>query len=93
MNLREVSKQNYGSSAPNTTFDEIKVGSLQRIADATEMMARRYEELIRERDQYKRWYEDAARQSQERERSITSLRGVITKLKQRLQSIDPSPAS
>ena len=34
------------------TVEHINAGSLQRIADATELMARRHLDLIRERDEY-----------------------------------------
>ena len=43
------------------TVEHINAGSLQRIADATELMARRHLDLIRERDEYERRYKAACR--------------------------------
>lgn len=59
----------------------IKLGCLQRIADATELMAINHQELVAERDRYqdlaKRNYEEMKRL----ERSNQALRGVITRMK------------
>lgn len=68
---------------PNTApaDDRIKIGCLQRIADATEKMAQSYSALIEERDRYKRWYENEERMRRSADRRIISLKGVITKLK------------
>ncbi len=61
--------------------EEVKIGCLQRIADATEIMAKDREKLIRDYDymrgQRDRWQE----RSEYAERRIASLKGVITKLK------------
>lgn len=61
--------------------DRIKIGCLQRIADATEKMAQSYAALIEERDLYKRWYDEEERRRHSAERRIAALKGVITKLK------------
>ncbi len=55
MNHREASKKSWGTRA-KATEDEINMGSLQRIADATEKMAQNWDALIEERDRYERWY-------------------------------------
>ncbi len=82
MTLRQESKKDWNPASFNTaTRDEINCGSLQRIADACELMARRYQDLIAERDRLKTsrdiWEERARR----RERQIIALRGVVTRLK------------
>lgn len=86
---RDASKDNWGVT-DNTTSDpecihvgtdQIKAGALQRIADATDLMAKNYIEMQRENERlrvdkamYYRWY-------QKEENRNRSLRGVITKLK------------
>jgi hypothetical protein len=77
-NFREVSKQNFTS---DNTIEHINAGSLQRIADATELMAKNYLQLQSDRDLYKRWYNESSAQKAKLYRQISALRGVITKLK------------
>lgn len=61
--------------------EDIQTGAPQRIADATEKMATNYTQLQNERDKYKRWYEEQVRESEHLKKRISSLQGVITKLK------------
>lgn len=82
--FREISKQNYKTSGINPTFEEIKTGSIQRIADASELMARNYASLVAERDRYKSSEEWSREECRRLWRRINALRGVITKLKNRL---------
>lgn len=70
-------------SAPPTN-DDIKLGCLQRIATATELMAENHASLMEQRDRYKSWYEDKQNRVYALYRSISALRGVITKLKKKL---------
>ncbi len=76
--LREASKDTWNSK---DTLDEINAGSLQRIADATETMAKSYNWMEDDRN----WYRDAFREEQDKvcrfKRRVSALRGVITKLK------------
>ena len=65
----------------NPSVDQLKLGCLQRIANATELTAKRYQDLIDERDKYKRWYESSLRTEGHQLRRIKALRGVITKMK------------
>ncbi len=51
------------------TVEHINAGSLQRIADATELMARRHLDLIRERDEYERRYNAKDRRMHPREKA------------------------
>jgi hypothetical protein len=81
---RETSRTNWGTSEPGMSLDQINCGALLRIADATELMAKRYSDLIDERDNYKRWYEQERDAKHRRDRRINALRGQITKLKKRL---------
>lgn len=63
------------------TVEHINAGSLQRIADATELMARRHLDLIRERDEYERRYKAAVARERALERKLSAAKGQITKLR------------
>lgn len=65
------------------SVEYINVGSLQRIADATEKMASNYIQLQNDVDLYKRWYNEARGEKEKLYRKISALKGVITKLKNR----------
>lgn len=81
---REASRSNWGCADRQPDTNELKLGALLRIADATEVMAKEYNRLLNDRDLYKRWY-DEARASRDRfERSNSALRRQITKLRKRL---------
>lgn len=72
----------YATSLTNTTtIEQINCGSLQRIADATELMAKNYLELQRDRDNYKTWYNNKTREFNTMRLTVSALRGQITKLK------------
>lgn len=85
---KEASRANFGiqhgdSSAATFTNEQINIGSLQRIADATEVMAKNYIELQRELEKYKRWYQEEVQRVSHRDKIIAGLRGHITKLKKK----------
>ena len=65
------------------TDNQLKLGCLQRIADATELMAQNYQSLIGERDSYKRKYEAERNRRLNQEKCNAALRGVITKMKKK----------
>lgn len=89
MNFREASSRDWKTgSESGATFEEINSGSLQRIADATEKMAKRYDDLIYDRDLYMKMYKDKRGESESLFRSNAALRGVITKLKKKLKDIE-----
>jgi hypothetical protein len=75
-NTREDSRKNWDSAG---TREDINSGSLQRIADATELIAQRYSELIADVERYKRWYAEEKQRRESRDNQIRSLKGVITK--------------
>lgn len=77
--MRDLSKKSW--IARDSTLASINAGSLQRIADATEKMAQRHTELIRERDDYERWYKAAVAREQQLERRLAAAKGQITKLR------------
>jgi hypothetical protein len=63
------------------TAEQIGVGALQRIADATEVMAQNYVTLQNDRDRHKRNWEYQKAESERMARRIAALQGVITKMK------------
>lgn len=82
MTLRTESKAEYSPrNQDGANSDELKVGCLQRIADATEAMAKYHVQIIKDRDMYERWYRDSQAGQRKLERQNAALRGVITKLK------------
>lgn len=80
--FKESSKVNWRPGVDRTpTNEEIQIGCLQRIADATEAMASNYLRLQADLDMHKRWYKNEQETSARLNRSNNALRGVITKLK------------
>jgi len=77
-NLKELSKQNWIGTG---TAIEIQTGCVQRIADATEAMANNYVQLLADMEYYKKEAKWARECSDQRDRQISALRGVITKMK------------
>lgn len=65
------------------TLKQINCGCLLRIADATELMAKNHQQLIDERDRYKRFYENEKRYANKLYHRIAGLRGYITQIKGR----------
>lgn len=84
--LREYSKNhNFTPTSVNgPTVEEINTGSLQRIADAAEKMAKNYTDLQDELEKMtksKNYWRD---QAEYKTRQIFALKGHITRLKKRL---------
>lgn len=86
--LREKSRRNWTNDS--STNENIQLGCMLRIADATEKMALRYTELISERDwlagAYRRRNDDFSRL----ERSLAAHKGQITRLKKQLAAAKES---
>jgi len=84
---RKESRKDWGSSGPdNPTERQIQLGAILRIADATEAMAKRHTELIRDRDYYQREYLRALDRIAELSRRLAAQKGLVTKLKKKLES-------
>ena len=78
---------NWGSNLPvgtNPCLDQVQFGTILRIADALEIMSKNYQELIDERDKYKRWYNETVETRERLYARISGLRGYITRLKNEL---------
>lgn len=65
--------------APTDT--QLALGALQRIADATEVMAKNYVALQAEKERYERWYKVERAKNERLIRSNNALRGYIKRLK------------
>ncbi len=78
---RDDSRINWGSNCDGRTIEQINCGSLMRIADATEKMAQRHTELIRDRDFYEQRYRETIAECQRLARSNAALRGAMKRLK------------
>lgn len=89
VSYKEESKLDYGKSRDDSpgkgcaTHEQLIVGSLQRIADASELMASNYTALQENRDWWKQTANDRLARAEKAERRITALKGVITKMKRR----------
>lgn len=81
---KQLSQQEWIPSN-GTTRDAVNAGSLQRIADAVELMAKRHQELMADLDRYKRWYEDCQTRLRRAERRIAALKGATTRLRKSKQ--------
>jgi len=81
MNFRDASKSSWSSRNWTPTVEEINCGNLQRIADATELMAKRYEELIQKAEFEERRANRYASRLETEQRRTAALRGVIGRMK------------
>lgn len=63
------------------TAEQIQMGAVLRIADATEAMAKNYVRIQEERDRFERYYKDEQRRRASAERSNAALRGHIKRIK------------
>lgn len=80
--FREASRLEWTpTQSDGPVAEQISIGCLQRIADATEKMALRYTELIDRNTRLQRDYNRLSEKSAKQERTIAGLRGTITKLK------------
>lgn len=74
-----------GSESNYPGDENIKIGCLQRIADATEAMAKYHVQIIKDRDMYESWYRDRCKKVHLLEKSNAALRGHIKRLKRLLK--------
>lgn len=83
---KKQSKRNWVSTDPfgneiQPQNNEIKIGCLQRIADACELMSNNYSSIIADRNLYKSWYESGKARIKQLERKNAALRGHIGRMK------------
>lgn len=85
---REASRLNYGADEEKAlTIDQISLGCMLRIADATEKIAQEYDELLRQRNHYKNQSERFLRELRTMTRSNNALRGHIKRMKNKREVI------
>lgn len=86
--FRELSRREYSRDENAATMEDVRIGTLQRIADAAELMAENHNELLLKIDKlehdkktYYDWYREGCETIRSLNRSNNALRGVITRLK------------
>lgn len=83
--LKSLSRETFNSD--KNTFEVIQLGCLQRIADATEVMAKRFNDLIAENESLKRTNEYLRGSLTASQNEVRGKKGQITKLKNQLKAI------
>ena len=87
-NYREESKEEIGDfhaddSEIRPSNDQIKLGAFLRIADSMEIMTRRHQELIEQRETGEKIFQSRLNEIIILKRRIAGLRGYIKRLKER----------
>lgn len=88
---KDNSRINWGKTingSENRDRNDIELGCMLRIADATEAMAKDHITLMHDRDMYRWRYEAELSRSNALKLSNNALRGAITKLKKKLAAKD-----
>lgn len=85
MNLKAASRNEWGTTLSNPTLEEIRTGALQRIADATELMAQNYRRLQEQADTMSRLCRDYRRTIARLERANNGRKGAIASLRKLLK--------
>lgn len=80
---REESRRNYGTSNGEFTLENIQLGALLRIADASEAMAKNHTQLLSDLEFYKRRFKEEQQAAQRLARRNATLRGLVTKMKKK----------
>lgn len=79
---KESRETNWVTKSNNPlTIEEINCGSLLRLADALELMTKRYVELVENRDYWEESAKESDRQLAIAVRRVSGLRGYIKRLK------------
>jgi len=88
---REISRAAYAPpKGENIGCETLNTGCLQRIADATEKMAERYDCLIRERDRYQAAAHTKALEIEHLRRRISAYKATVTRMKRAAAKARPS---
>lgn len=86
---KEESKKNYYSSTGEMTNEQLQTGALMRIADASEIMAKNNSQLMEDAKYWKERYLGVSKYSDKQSKSISALRGHITRLKKEINLYKP----
>lgn len=82
---KESRKDWVATGAVVPSLEQMQFGCLQRIADATELMAKRYQELIDQKERAEKSRDYWVAQHDRMARRLVAARGQITKLKKKLE--------
>ena len=82
--LKQVSEMNW-QIPRDLAHKYLKESILLRIAEATELIAQNHKDLVRDRDDFERWYREENKKVHILEKRIAGLKGYITKLKKRVK--------
>lgn len=85
-NYKEESKKNWGTNDKDLTLEQINTGAILRIADATEKMAGNYIQMERDLKWYKEKHLEKSNEIARLNRVIATLKGHITKYKNKLKN-------
>jgi len=83
MSRKSESKKDWGISGIGATHQDLNLGCLQRIADATESMAANYNRMRDDRDTWERIARERNSRINRYEYQVRALKGVITRQKKR----------
>lgn len=78
---RKESRTDWGSYEKGITLEQVNTGSLLRIADATELMAKNHEQLVQLKEYYERRYNEERQRADKLERQVRGYKGVISRMK------------
>ena len=86
---RDESRKNWGMDSNHgpLNLEQIRAGAILRIADATEKMAERHTELIRDRDCWERRAKNAERSLETERHRSASLRGPLERAKKMMSNV------
>jgi len=82
--LKQISELNWQIPYEKSNM-YLKESILLRIAEATELMAQDHKDLVRDRDDYERWYREENKKVHILEKRVAGLKGYITKLKKKVK--------
>ncbi len=83
--LKQVSTDINWEIPDDKAWRFMKESLLLRIAEATELMAQNHKNLVRDRDDYERWYREEEEKVYTLEKRIVGLKGYITRLKKKVK--------
>jgi hypothetical protein len=85
--LKGASTGEFAANA-TPTHSDIQSGCLQRIAAATELMAKDHARLVDDCNRYKQLFENISNRNHTLRRRVAALKGQITKLRKRLDAAE-----
>lgn len=85
---KEESKKNWGiTQIEDLSTEQIQLGAILRIADATEAMAKNHVQLITQRDMYERWYNNEKTSHSTTKRTLIATKGHLTRAQNQIKEL------